>query len=148
MTAASEVTMDRVIAAMRAFDVELGEPQSTAVPGAVVTGINLNGFDVHFILMGGYLIVRADKPTGEKTDDANPALFLSCQNVNQGSPLPKSVVIDRTPELIVRSEVEILIGAGMTDEQLGLNLGAAVDGVLEAQQKVAEVRATFATAES
>ncbi|PRQ11951.1 hypothetical protein C1Y63_03610 [Corynebacterium sp. 13CS0277] len=139
-----EVTMERVREVMRTFNVELSEPRQMEFQGAVVSGVNLNNFDVHFIVMGGYLLVRADHPTGEKTEDGDPGLFLAAHTVNSSSPLPKSVILDRTPELIVRTEVEMIIGAGMTDEQLHTYLGAAIDGVLEAQDKVAQVRAAYA----
>lgn len=127
------VTFDRVTAAMAEFDIELFPAEQGDIASA-----NLNGTQVTFALLNSVLIVRADVPTDVKTEDGDPTLHLACNHVNSYSFACKATIVDRTEQLIIRTEREILVAAGMTDRQLTTSVREAVDAVLAGQTAVGE----------
>ncbi|AGF72573.1 YbjN domain-containing protein [Corynebacterium halotolerans] len=139
----AEVTLDRIITVMDGFDIELTRHENHDVATA-----NLNGTPVTFALLGSVFIVRADSVTDQKLSDGDPTLYLAANQVNCVSFGARAAVVDRAEQLVVRTERDVLVAAGMTDPQLTASLRSAVDGVLAAQdgmlaaaQKLQAVRA-------
>ncbi|MBC3185478.1 YbjN domain-containing protein [Corynebacterium sp. zg-331] len=128
----SELTFDRVTAAMKAFGITLWPTEDPQVATA-----NLNGFRVTFALLNSVLIVRADNPTELASDSGVPTLHLAANQVNCSGFGAKAVVADREENLVVRTECDLPIAAGITEEQLSAALRGAVDEVLASQDRVA-----------
>ncbi|MGD7001190.1 YbjN domain-containing protein [Corynebacterium halotolerans] len=127
------VSFERLTQVMTDFGIELFPAEQGNVASA-----NLNGTQVTFALLNSVLIVRADVPTEQATAEGNPMLHLACNHVNSYSFACKSTVVDRTDTLIIRTEREILVAAGMTDRQLRTAVQEAVDTVLAGQGAVTE----------
>ena len=79
------------------------------------------------------LIVRADSVTDTPADDPDATLYLAANQVNSSYLDARAIVVNRTENLVVRTESEIQVGAGLADDQLSNSLKAAVDGVLATQ---------------
>ncbi|WJY68146.1 YbjN domain-containing protein [Corynebacterium auris] len=125
---ATQVTIDRTIAAMRTRGIELDDDPSGRVARA-----NLNGLDVLFVLLDSVLIVRADTETDVPADTPDAALYLSANQVNSSQLEARAIVANRGENIVVRSEAELPVGAGLDDAQLASALTRAVDGVLQCQ---------------
>lgn len=130
-TELTSVTIDRVIDAMKGFDVELERMADNDVATA-----NLNDLPVTFAVLGSVFIVRADSVTDQTIADADPTLYLAANQVNSVSFGARATIVDRTENLIVRTERDVAIAAGMNDEQLSASLRSAVDAVLSTQDAV------------
>ncbi|MGP6173089.1 YbjN domain-containing protein [Corynebacterium sp. A21] len=137
----STVDFQRVATTMEGFGIELYPAESGDMGTA-----NLNGTPVTFALLSSVLIIRADLPTEETTADGDPTLHLACNQVNSHTFAAKAAVVDRGEKLILRSEHDILIAAGMTDAQLRDNLQESVDAVLAAQTAVQQAAAGIRSA--
>lgn len=129
----STVTFDRVTATMASFDIELTHAEQGDIASA-----NLNGTQVTFALLNSVLIVRADVLTDVATEDGDPTLHLACNHVNSYSFACKATIVDRAEQLIIRTEREIMVAAGMTDRQLSTTVREAVDAVLAGQKAVGD----------
>lgn len=130
-TELTSVTIDRIIDAMKGFDVELERMADNDVATA-----NLNDLPVTFAVLGSVFIVRADSVTDQTIADADPTLYLAANQVNSVSFGARATIVDRTENLIVRTERDVAIAAGMNDEQLSASLRSAVDAVLSTQDAV------------
>ena len=124
MSNATLVTIDRVIKAMAGHDVEVADDPSGRAAHA-----NVNGYNLLFVLLDSVLIVRADSVT----DTPDATLYLAANQVNSSYLDARALVVNRTENLVVRTESEIQVGAGLADDQLSNALKAAVDGVLATQ---------------
>ena len=130
-TELSAVTIDRLVDAMKGFDVELERVGDNDVATA-----NLNDLPVTFAVLGSVFIVRADSVTNQTLADSDPTLYLAANQVNSVSFGARATIVDRAENLIVRTERDVAIAAGMNDEQLGTSLRSAVDAVLSTQDAV------------
>ena len=108
-----EITLDRVVEAMRSFDIELTKMDSDIEAATA----NLNGLPTMFAVLDSVVIVRCDVPTDAAYSKADAGLFLAANQIM----------------LVVRTERDIPAAAGMTDEQLQAALKSAVDGVIRGQ---------------
>ena len=120
------VTLDRVVAIMREFGIELSVADSQG-KNASVASANLNGYPVMFALLDSVLIVRTDKATETTIADGDPRWHLACNQVNCFNFAAKAVVMDRTEKAVVRAEKDIPIAAGLNDIQLSAMLKNAID---------------------
>lgn len=132
------VDFERVKQVMADFDIELFPAEKGDIASA-----NLNGTQVTFALLNTVLIIRADVPTDIRTDAGDPTLHLACNHVNSYSFACKSTVVDRGEKLIVRTEREIIVAAGMTDRQLSTAVREGVDAALAGQRAVDEAVKTI-----
>lgn len=129
----SAVTLERVRTAMQDFGIEL-------VPHEEIATANLNGYPVTFAVIGrAILIVRADCTTDEPVADGNPAKFLACNHFNAFNFQCKAAIMDRIENIVIRTECEIMVAAGMTDDQLRAALKESVDHILQAQKAIAQL---------
>jgi len=133
MSNLSPVTIDRIIEAMRGFDVEL---EKVGDDDSGVASANLNDIPVTFAVLGSVFIVRADVVTEQTLNDADPTLYLAANQVNSISFGARATIVDRAENLIVRTERDVPIAAGMNDEQLAASVRGAVDAVLTAQDGI------------
>ena len=124
-----EVTLDRIIEAMKTFDIEL-EPVTGRGDAATA---NLNGLPCMFAVLESVAIVRCDVPTDVNYAKADAGLFLAANQINSVAMGARAVIADFDGMLLVRTEADIPCAAGMTDEQLAAALRASVDGVINAQ---------------
>lgn len=140
---ATQVTVDRIIAAMASHGVELSDD-----PSGRVARCNLNGLNVLFVLLDSVLIVRADTETDVASDTPDATLYLSANQLNSTMLGARAIVVNRAENIIVRTEAELPVGAGLNDDQLAAALKRAVDGVVHGQdamkalsESIAEQRA-------
>lgn len=140
-TPASQVTIDRIIDQMRGHGVELADD-----PTGRVAHANLNDFHVLFVLLDTVLIVRADAETDTPADSTDPSLYLAANQTNSSLLGCRAVVANRGETILVRTESEIHVAAGMTDEQLSSALRRATDQVMYAQNTMKVLSETIADA--
>lgn len=128
------VTMDRIAEVMREHDVELWrDPDDDRFARAI-----LNDLQVLWALLDSVLIVRADAPTGVPAKQSDPTLHLAAMFQNCSAVGTKAVVVDTEENLIVRTEAEVPIFSGATDEQLKVALKDAVDKVMSAHPSIVQ----------
>ncbi|MFS0060327.1 YbjN domain-containing protein [Corynebacterium striatum] len=124
-----QVDLDRVIEAMKTFDIEL-----TAVEGRDdAATANLNGLPCLFAVLDSVAIVRCDVPTDASYAKADAGLFLAANQINSVALGARAVITEHEGLLVVRTERDIACAAGMSDEQLAASLKVAVDSVIGAQ---------------
>lgn len=128
------VTMDRIAEVMRGFEVELWrDPEDDRFARAM-----LNDLQVLWALLDSVLIVRADAPTGVPTETSDPTLHLAAMFHNCSAVGTKAVVVDSGENLVVRTEAEVQIFSGATDEQLKIMLKDAIDKIMSAHPEIAQ----------
>ena len=124
-----EVDLDRVVAAMGTFDIEL-----TKVEGEIdAATANLNGLPTMFAVLDSVVIVRCDVPTDASFSKADAGLFLAANQINSVAFGARAVISEHDDMLVVRTERDIPAAAGMTDKQLTNALKKAVDAVINGQ---------------
>ncbi|SDS01281.1 YbjN domain-containing protein [Corynebacterium timonense] len=136
---ATQVTVDRAIAAMASHGVELSDD-----PSGRVARCTLNGLDVLFVLLDSVLIVRADTRTDIPADTPDATLYLSANQANSTLLGARAVVVNRGETITVRTEAELPVGAGLTDVQLAAALKRAVDGVVRGQDAMTALSESIA----
>lgn len=124
----SQVTIDRVIAAAAEHGIEVADDPTGRAGHAVV-----NGYNLLFVLLDSVLIARADSQTDTPADSPDATLYLGANQVNSAYLDARALVVNKTENIIVRTENDIPVAAGLTDEQLSTALKRAIDGVLETQ---------------
>ncbi|MDO4686362.1 MAG: YbjN domain-containing protein [Corynebacterium sp.] len=127
------VTLERVSQVMKEFGI-------TLTPQEEVATANLNGYPVTFAVINrSVLIIRADSTTDEPVSDGNPTKFLACNHFNAYNFQCKAAIMDRIEHIIIRTECEVMVAAGMTDNQLRAAVKECVDNVLQAQKAIAQL---------
>lgn len=121
-------TIERVSQAMREFDVEL-----TKVDDKEIATANLNDTLCTFAVLGSAMVVRSEVATDIDFDKADAGLFLAANQINSTSIGARAVIAEHSGKLLVRTERDIVVAAGISDEQLKVSLKPAVDGVIRAQ---------------
>lgn len=121
-------TIERVSQAMREFDVEL-----TKVDDKEIATANLNDTLCTFAVLGSAMVIRSEVATDIDFDKADAGLFLAANQINSTSIGARAVIAEHSGKLLVRTERDIVVAAGISDEQLKVSLKAAVDGVIRAQ---------------
>ena len=109
-----EITLDRVVEAMRSFDIELTKMDSDIEAATA----NLNGLPTMFAVLDSVVIVRCDVPTDAAYSKADAGLFLAANQINSVAFGARAVISEHDDMLVVRTERDIPAAAGMTDEQL------------------------------
>lgn len=127
-TTPTQVTIDRVIETMSG----LGTTLEGDISGRAAQA-NLNDFTVLFVLLDTVLIVRTDAATDVPSNTPDATLYLAANQVNSSYLDARAIVVTRDATLTVRTESELNVAAGLTDEQLGDALERAVNAVLETQ---------------
>lgn len=123
------VTLERVIDAMATFDVTLDKIEGRDDSATA----HLNGLPCLFAVLDSVLIVRCDVQTDAQFSQADAGLFLAANQINSVQMGARAAITDFDDSLVVRTERDIPVAAGMNDTQLAAALKAAVDGVIGAQ---------------
>lgn len=122
------VTIDRVADALAGLDVTVQTDASGRAAHA-----NINGYNVLFVLLDSVLIARADAATETPSDTPDPTLYLAANQVNSSFLDARALVVNKADTLIIRTESENQVAAGMTDEQLSSALKRSLDGLMRGQ---------------
>ena len=122
------VTVDRVVEAMRNHG-------TTLVPDASgrAAYANINGFEMMFVLLDSVMIIRTASATDIASDSPDATLYLAANQVNSVLLGARAIVVNREANLALRTETEIQVAAGLSDEQLSSALQRGVDAILNAQ---------------
>ncbi|APT92455.1 hypothetical protein CPHO_05665 [Corynebacterium phocae] len=123
------VDIDRIIEAMATFEIELERVEGRDDAATA----NLNGLPCLFAVLDSVALVRCDVQTDATFLGADAGLFLAANQINSVAFGARAVISEYEGTLVVRTERELPIAAGMNDQQLRTQLKAAVDGVLRAQ---------------
>lgn len=122
------VTIDRVAGALAGLDVTVQTDASGRAAHA-----NINGYNVLFVLLDSVLIARADAATETPSDTPDPTMYLAANQVNSSFLDARALVVNKADTLIIRTESENQVAAGMTDEQLSSGLKRSLDGLMRGQ---------------
>lgn len=122
------VTIDRVADALAGLDVTVQADASGRAAHA-----NINGYNVLFVLLDSVLIARADAATETPSDTPDPTMYLAANQVNSSFLDARALVVNKADTLIIRTESENQVAAGMTDEQLSSALKRSLDGLMRGQ---------------
>ncbi|OHF36524.1 YbjN domain-containing protein [Corynebacterium sp. HMSC074A01] len=122
------VTIDRVVDALADLDVTVQTDASGRAAHA-----NINGYNVLFVLLDSVLIARADAATETPSDTPDPTVYLAANQVNSSFLDARALVVNKADTLIIRTESENQVAAGMTDEQLSSALKRSLDGLMRGQ---------------
>ncbi|WP_297586269.1 YbjN domain-containing protein [uncultured Corynebacterium sp.] len=122
------VTIDRVADALADLDVTVQTDASGRAAHA-----NINGYNVLFVLLDSVLIARADAAMETPSDTPDPTVYLAANQVNSSFLDARALVVNKADTLIIRTESENQVAAGMTDEQLSSALKRSLDGLMRGQ---------------
>ena len=122
------VTIDRVAKALEGLDITVQTDASGRAAHA-----NINGYNVLFVLLDSVLIVRADASTETPADTPDPTVYLAANQVNSSFLDARALVVNKAKTLVIRTEAENQVAAGMTDEQLSSALKRSLDGLMRGQ---------------
>ncbi|MCG7277511.1 YbjN domain-containing protein [Corynebacterium imitans] len=122
------VTIDRVADTLAGLDVTVQTDASGRAAHA-----NINGYNVLFVLLDSVLIARADAATETPSDTPDPTMYLAANQVNSSFLDARALVVNKADTLIIRTESENQVAAGMTDEQLSSALKRSLDGLMRGQ---------------
>lgn len=123
------VTLDRVIEAMKSFDITLDKVEGRSDAATA----NLNGLPCVFAVLDSVVIVRCDVGTDASYQRADAGLFLAANQINSVSFGARAAIAEHEGSLVVRTERDVPCAAGMSNAQLATALQAAVDGVISGQ---------------
>lgn len=130
----SLVTIDRVIDTAAELGIELIDAGTGRSAQA-----NVNDLAVLVVLLDTVLIVRADAAMDTPSSSTDASIYLAANQVNSSYLDAHTVVANRGEHLVVRTEAEICVAAGASDEQLSAALRAAFDGVFTCQNAMLAV---------
>lgn len=122
------VTIDRVAKALEGLDISVQTDASGRAAHA-----NINGYNVLFVLLDSVLIARADAATETPSDTPDPTVYLAANQVNSSFLDARALVVNKAKTLVIRTEAENQVAAGMTDEQLSSALKRSLDGLMRGQ---------------
>lgn len=122
------VTIDRVAEALSGHDITVETDASGRAAHA-----NLNGYNVLFVLLDSVLIARADAATETPSDTPDPTVYLAANQINSSFLDGRALVVNKGDQLVIRTESEHQVAAGMTDEQLSSALKRSLDGIMRGQ---------------
>lgn len=122
------VTIDRVAKALEGLDISVQTDASGRAAHA-----NINGYNVLFVLLDSVLIARADAATETPSDTPDPTVYLAANQVNSSFLDARALVVNKAKTLVIRTESENQVAAGMTDEQLSSALKRSLDGLMRGQ---------------
>lgn len=126
-----KATLRRIAVTMSGFGIVVFPGDKDFVATA-----NLNGFRVTFACLPSTIVVRADHSTHIESSTDIPTLHLAANQVNCASYAVRAAVDNTGPTLVVRTEREIPVAAGISDIQLKAALKDAVDDVIAGQDAV------------
>ena len=123
----SLVTIDRIVDACAQSGIGLSADST----GRVAHGTH-SDLELMLVLLDSVFIVRADSATDTAADSPDAKYYLAANEVNSTLVGARAIVGNKSENLVIRTEAEVSIAAGMTDEQLRSGAAGAVKSVVDA----------------
>ena len=126
-TTPSQVTIDRIVDAASQSGIGLTADAS----GRAAHGTH-EELELMTVLLDSVFIIRADSETDTAADSPDASYYLAANEVNSSLIGARAIVGNRAENIVVRTEAEQSVAAGMTDAQLRSAIQTAVNGVVSA----------------
>ena len=139
----SLVTIDRIVHAASQSGIGITADES----GRAAHGTH-EELQLMVVLLDSVFIVRADSETDTAADSPDATYYLAANEVNSTLIGARAIVGNRAENLVVRTEAEQSVAAGMTDEQLRSAVSAAVNGVVSAHNAMSALAEQIAEAQA
>lgn len=139
----SLVTIDRIVDAASQSGIGITADES----GRAAHGTH-EELQLMVVLLDSVFIVRADSETDTAADSPDATYYLAANEVNSTLIGARAIVGNRADNLVVRTEAEQSVAAGMTDEQLRSAVSAAVNGVVSAHNAMSALAEQIAEAQA
>lgn len=123
----SQVTIDRIVDAATQAGVSI----TADVSGRAAHGTH-EDLQLMVVLLDSVFIVRADSVTDTAADSPDATYYLAANEVNSTLIGARAIIGNRDENIVVRTEAEQSVAAGMTDEQLRSAVSSSVDSVVSA----------------
>lgn len=130
--APSIVTIDRIVDAASQSGIGLAADGS----GRAAHGSH-EELELMVVLLDSVFIVRADSVTDTAADFPDATYYLAANEVNSTLNGARAIVGNRTENIVIRTEAEESVAAGMTDEQLRSAVSTSVNSVVSAHDAMA-----------
>lgn len=128
----SLVTIDRIVDAASQSGVGL----TADATGRAAHGSH-EELELMVVLLDSVFIVRADSVTDTAADSPDATYYLAANEVNSTLIGARAIVGNRSENIVIRTEAEQSVAAGMTDEQLRSAVAHTVDSVVSAHNAMA-----------
>lgn len=149
-TTPSQVTIDRIVDAASQSGIGLTADAS----GRAAHGTH-EELELMTVLLDSVFIIRADSETDTAADSPDASYYLAANEVNSSLIGARAIVGNRAENIVVRTEAEQSVAAGMTDAQLRSAIQTAVNGVVSAHnamkalhEQITEAQANLAAENS
>lgn len=139
----SLVTIDRIVDAFAQSGVGITADST----GRVAQGSHDN-LELMVVLLDSVFIVRADSTTDTAADSPDANYYLAANEVNSTLIGARAIVGNKSDNLIIRTEAEVSVAAGMTDEQLRSASDSAVKAVVDAHNAMVALAEQFREAQA
>lgn len=139
----SLVTIDRIVDAASQSGIGITADES----GRAAHGTH-EELQLMVVLLDSVFIVRTDSETDTAADSPDATYYLAANEVNSTLIGARAIVGNRAENLVVRTEAEQSVAAGMTDEQLRSAVSAAVNGVVSAHNAMSALAEQIAEAQA
>lgn len=137
------VTIERIVDAFSQSGVSI-----TADPtGRVAQGTH-DKLELLVVLLDSVFIVRADSSTDTAANSPDANYYLAANEVNSTLIGARAIVGNKSENLVIRTEAEVSVAAGMTDEQLGSASVRAVKAVVDAHNAMAALSEQISQAQA
>lgn len=123
----SLVTIDRIVDAASPSGIGL----TADATGRAAHGTH-EELELMVVLLDSVFIVRGDSVTDTAADSPDATYYLAANEVNSTLIGAHAIVGNRTENIVIRTEAEQSVAAGMTDEQLRSAVSGAVNAVVSA----------------
>lgn len=139
----SLVTIDRIVDAASQSGIGITADAS----GRAAHGTH-EELQLMVVLLDSVFIVRTDSETDTAADSPDATYYLAANEVNSTLIGARAIVGNRAENLVVRTEAEQSVAAGMTDAQLRSAVSAAVNGVVSAHNAMSALSEQIAEAQA
>lgn len=139
----SLVTIDRIVDAFAQSGVAITADST----GRVAQGSHDN-LELMVVLLDSVFIVRADSATDTAADSPDANYYLAANEVNSTLIGARAIVGNKSDNLIIRTEAEVSVAAGMTDEQLRSASDSAVKAIVAAHNAMVALAEQFREAQA
>ena len=139
----SLVTINRIVNAFAQSGVGITADST----GRVAQGSHDN-LELMVVLLDSVFIVRADSATDTAADSPDANYYLVANEVNSTLIGARAIVGNKSDNLIIRTEAEVSVAAGMTDEQLRSASESAVKAIVGAHNAMVALAEQFREAQA
>lgn len=128
----SLVTIDRIVDAASQSGIGLTADGT----GRAAHGTH-DDLELMVVLLDSVFIVRADSVTDTAADSPDATYYLAANEVNSTLIGARALVGNRAENIVIRTEAEQSVAAGMTDAQLRSAVSKSVNSVVSAHNAMA-----------